>query len=47
MDDLRVPIGTFFAIVGVILIAMSGAHSPLTEAPSIYTPDCRCWCSVR
>ena len=33
MDDLRLPIGTFFAILGVILIAMSGAHSPLSDAP--------------
>jgi predicted phage tail protein len=34
MDDLRRPIGLFFAIVGIILIAVSfisGARAPMTQ----------------
>ena len=35
MDDLRTPIGLFFALIGAILIAVSvvsPARAPLTEA---------------
>ena len=31
--DLRLPIGIFFAIVGVILAATPGARAPLTDLP--------------
>jgi hypothetical protein len=33
MDDLRIPIGIFFLIVGILLVAMPGARAPLTDAP--------------
>ena len=33
MTDLRIPIGVFFSIRGVILLAMPGAHARLTDAP--------------
>lgn len=33
MTDLRLPIGFFFTIVGVILVAMPGLRARLTEAP--------------
>jgi hypothetical protein len=33
MDDLRIPIGTFFLITGLALVAMPGARAPLTDAP--------------
>lgn len=34
MDDLRIPIGIFFTIVGILLVALgvsSDARAPLTE----------------
>ncbi|HWZ32182.1 MAG TPA: hypothetical protein VNX18_12650 [Bryobacteraceae bacterium] len=33
MNDLRLPIGIFFAIVGILLVTMPGARAPLTESP--------------
>jgi hypothetical protein len=33
MKDLRLPIGIFFSIVGLLLFTMTGARAPLTEAP--------------
>ena len=33
MDDLRIPIGAFFAIVGVFLVTVPSARAPLTEVP--------------
>jgi hypothetical protein len=33
MNDLRIPIGTFFAIVGVLLMTVPSARAPLTEVP--------------
>jgi hypothetical protein len=33
MNDLRVPIGVFFALVGALLLAVTGEHAPLTQAP--------------
>ncbi|HLH39539.1 MAG TPA: hypothetical protein VKX39_10365 [Bryobacteraceae bacterium] len=33
MIDLRVPIGIFFAILGIILIALPGARAALTGVP--------------
>ncbi|HTS77661.1 MAG TPA: hypothetical protein VMG40_15730 [Bryobacteraceae bacterium] len=33
MTDLRFPIGLFFAILGLILIAMPGMHARLSDAP--------------
>jgi hypothetical protein len=33
MDDLRLPIGIFFTIVGVLLVTVPSARAPLTEVP--------------
>ena len=33
MDDLRIPIGVFFLITGLALVAMPNARAPLTDAP--------------
>lgn len=33
MQDLRWPIGIFFAILGAILVAMPNARAPLTDVP--------------
>ncbi len=33
MQDLRMPIGIFFVIVGIVLISMPGARADLTESP--------------
>jgi drug/metabolite transporter (DMT)-like permease len=33
MTDLRFPIGLFFAILGVILLATPGMHARLSDAP--------------
>lgn len=33
MSDLRLPIGIFFAIVGLLLFTMPSARAPLTEVP--------------
>lgn len=33
MTDLRLPIGIFFTLLGVILVAMPGMRAPLTAAP--------------
>ena len=38
MNDLRYPIGTFFALLGVLLLTASRARAALTEAPvNLYT----------
>jgi hypothetical protein len=31
--DLRLPIGIFFALVGVLLLATPGARAPLADLP--------------
>ena len=33
MNDLRTPIGVFFAILGAVLIAAPQAHAQLSDAP--------------
>lgn len=33
MSDLRLPIGIFFAIVGILLMAIPSARAPLLEVP--------------
>jgi hypothetical protein len=33
MNDLRLPIGIFFAIIGVLLLTVPSARAPLTEVP--------------
>ena len=33
MNDLRLPIGIFFAIIGILLLATPAARAPLTSAP--------------
>ena len=33
MDDLRIPIGIFFALLGGLLFTAGGAHAALTDAP--------------
>lgn len=33
MTDLRLPIGVFFTILGVILIALPGMRARLSDAP--------------
>jgi hypothetical protein len=33
MNDLRLPIGIFFAIIGVLLLTVISARAPLTEVP--------------
>jgi hypothetical protein len=33
MDDLRIPIGAFFLILGGVLVSMPVHHAPLTDAP--------------
>jgi hypothetical protein len=33
MKDLRTPIGIFFVILGLLVIAAPGAHAALTSAP--------------
>lgn len=33
MDDLRLPIGIFFTLVGVLLVTVPSARAPLTEVP--------------
>jgi hypothetical protein len=33
VNDLRIPIGVFFAILGVVLIAAPHANARLTDAP--------------
>jgi hypothetical protein len=41
MQDLRVPIGVFFAILGIVLAAVPHASAPLTEAPvNLYAGLC-------
>jgi hypothetical protein len=33
MNDLRLPIGIFFTIIGILLLAMPGARAPLADVP--------------
>jgi hypothetical protein len=33
MNDLRIPIGIFFTIVGILLETVPSARAPLTEVP--------------
>ncbi len=33
MNDLRLPIGIFFALIGLLLVAAPGARAPLSGAP--------------
>jgi len=38
MNDLRIPIGVFFVIVGILLAATPSARAPLTEiSVNLYT----------
>jgi len=38
MNDLRIPIGAFFLIVGILLVTVPDARAPLTEtAVNLYT----------
>jgi hypothetical protein len=41
MNDLRIPIGAFFTITGVMLMLFPNAKAPLTEAPvNLYAGIC-------
>ena len=31
--DLRLPIGIFFALAGILLVSSAGARAPLTDVP--------------
>ncbi len=33
MTDLRLPIGIFFVLIGLILFALPGNRAPLTDVP--------------
>ena len=33
MNDLRLPIGIFFAMIGVLLLTVPGARAPLMDVP--------------
>jgi hypothetical protein len=33
MNDLRIPIGVFFTIVGILLVTVPSARAPLTKVP--------------
>lgn len=33
MTDLRLPIGIFFTLLGLLLVAMPSLRAPLSEAP--------------
>jgi hypothetical protein len=33
MTDLRIPIGGFFTLLGIVLVAMPGLRAPLSDAP--------------
>jgi hypothetical protein len=33
MNDLRLPIGIFFTIIGILLLATPGARAPLADVP--------------
>lgn len=43
MDDLRVPIGSFFMIVGVMLLI---AFFTINTAPPLSTPQVNLWCGL-
>jgi hypothetical protein len=43
MDDLRVPIGSFFMILGVMLLI---AFFTINTAPPLSTPQVNLWCSL-
>jgi len=43
MDDLRVPIGSFFVILGVMLLI---AFFTISTAPPLSTPQVNLWCGL-
>jgi hypothetical protein len=43
MDDLRVPIGSFFVILGVMLLI---AFFLVTTGPPLATPQVNLWCGL-
>lgn len=43
MDDLRVPIGSFFVILGVMLLI---AFFTISTAPPLSTPQMNLWCGL-
>jgi uncharacterized membrane protein HdeD (DUF308 family) len=43
MDDLRVPIGSFFVILGVMLLI---AFTTISTAPPLSSPDVNLYCGV-
>lgn len=43
MDDLRVPIGSFFVILGVMLLV---AYLTVTSGPPLSTPQVNLWCGL-
>jgi len=43
MDDLRVPIGSFFVILGVMLLI---AFFTINTAPPLSTPQVNLWCGL-
>jgi hypothetical protein len=43
MDDLRVPIGSFFVILGVMLLI---AFFTVTTGPPLATPQVNLWCGL-
>jgi hypothetical protein len=43
MDDLRVPIGSFFVILGVMLLI---AFFTITTGPPLSSPRVNLWCGL-
>jgi len=43
MDDLRVPIGSFFVILGVMLLI---AFFVITTGPPLASPNVNLWCGI-
>ena len=43
MDDLRIPIGSFFVILGVMLLI---AFFTITKGPPLASPRVNLWCGL-
>jgi len=43
MDDLRIPIGSFFAILGAMLLI---AFFTVTTGPALASPRVNLWCGL-
>ena len=43
MDDLRIPIGSFFMILGVMLLI---AYFVITSGPPLASLDVNLWCGI-